>query len=221
MSDQKKAAHISGLYSIIGALIGLAGVLLGWYLYEESKDSKFIPKQTSHVTDLSGNTYKTIRLNDKIWLAENLNYEVSSSWWYNNNSENGTIYGRLYTWKAASKACKSLGRGWRLPTDEEWNGIAKMFDGANENDGSEKGVYAYHALIEGGNSGFNAFLGGYYDPYDLSFNELEELGTYWSRTSSPENSKEEALNYEFDSTGKLYRFSEEKKYGFSCRCIKN
>ena len=38
-------------------------------------------------------------------------------------------YGRLYTWEAAKRACESLGKGWRLPTDEEWKVLANSVGG--------------------------------------------------------------------------------------------
>ena len=62
-------------------------------------------------------TYQTIELLGKTWLAENLNYDLGEDcWFYDNDPENGRKYGRLYTWEAAKKACLP---GWRLPTHED------------------------------------------------------------------------------------------------------
>jgi len=62
--------------------------------------------------------YKTVRMPDgKIWMAQNLNYEIENSWRYPNDEYIGKTYGRLYTWDAAMKACPT---GWRLPSKFDW-----------------------------------------------------------------------------------------------------
>ena len=114
-----------------------------------------------------GQTYKWVRLKDgKKWMAQNLNYKTPDSWWYERKSSNGKKYGRLYTWQAAKNACPS---GWRLPSDDEWWKMASYYGKAynsqsgqqiNKNKEGDAGEAAYKALMQGGNSGFSALLGG-------------------------------------------------------------
>src|SRR5262245_50139708 len=110
--------------------------------------------------NLSGTIAHSKRLADgKEWTTANLNLNMSLSYCYNAAEPNCRRYGRLYTWESAQRGCRSLGDGWRLPTDDEWRQMAKHYAGVG-NDSPEKGKAAYTALLSGGTSGFNAVLGG-------------------------------------------------------------
>ena len=109
----------------------------------------------SIVEDSSGNEYPILEFNKKKWLAQNLNFKTSNSWCFDNDENNCSTFGRLYTWKAAQSACNSLGNGWRLPTEKEWLELISQFGGYRIGEkrigNTKKG---YNALIDGGVSGF-------------------------------------------------------------------
>ncbi len=155
-------------------------------------------------------SYRTIQFEagGPTWLGENLDIEVEDSWCYN-KPKNCEEYGRLYTWKAAQEACRQLGNGWRLPTDEEWLLSRKNLGGNAD---------AYEALIKGGSTGFDAVLGGYRTP-DGSFDNLNIYGNFWSGT---EKDAQSSWYYYFSNiSGSLRRNFHDKDYGNSCRCIKD
>lgn len=89
-------------------------------------------------TDLDGNHYAVVSINNQIWMAENLRYLPNvvgpvngspSEPYYYVYGYNGTnvedaqatanynIYGVLYNWQAAMSACPS---GWHLPSYDDW-----------------------------------------------------------------------------------------------------
>ncbi len=174
------------------------------------------PSNSSRPVDPNGTAYSTKKFNGLTWTTQNLNYPIpGESWCYKDDSAYCEKYGRLYSWEGAKKACAALGPGWRLPTDQEWRDLAKRFGGA-DNDASDGGKAAYQAMIEGGNSGFSARLGGYRYS-DGDFLDLGDDGYYWSAT---EYDSDHAWRYLFNrNSGKLSRDWNTKSYGRSCRCV--
>jgi len=185
---------------------------------EGSSSSTFPRKGTA---TLGGQRYSAIQFNPGglTWMTQNLNIDVPDSWCYDDEPANCSKYGRLYTWEAAKRACASLGQGWRLPTDEEWEELARKFGGyydwQKEKDVGDPKA-SYKALLEGGNSGFNARLGGW--RYSSgSFYGLGDHGVYWS---AREYTSDSAWGYRFDrSSGELVRDWTTKSGGPSCRCV--
>lgn len=171
-----------------------------------------------------GQTYQWVRLKDgKKWMTQNLNFETSDSWCYNNERKNCREYGRLYTWKAAQKACPD---GWRLPSDEEWWTMTGYYgmaynteSGQQKNESPDSGKAAYSALKKGGESGFLALLGSMRFIDEKFIDPLGRNGYYWTSSAySPSG----AWHYVFSKTyANVIRQGFSKNSGQSCRCLQD
>jgi uncharacterized protein (TIGR02145 family) len=165
-------------------------------------------QQTSTFTDpRDGKTYKTVKIGNQDWMAENLNFESIDSWCYNNDTINCKQYGRLYSWEAAKTACPA---GWHLPSKSEFEVLLKDF-GGNES-------MAYNSLIQGGNSRFSAVLGGFRD-FNGSFYTIGDNTGIWS--SSPYDEEHAfQLNISNFAPGAVIGY-DLRSVGFSIRCLKD
>lgn len=100
--------------------------------------------------DIDGNEYKTIKIGDQIWMAENLrttryrdgtliqNVQNDTQWerlkggaWshYDNNTEYDEVYGKLYNWYAINNYHNLCPTGWHVPTDTDWNILVDSLGG--------------------------------------------------------------------------------------------
>lgn len=116
-------------------------------------------------TDQNGKSYPTVDIGSLRWMAANLDYETprGGSQFYNDAAENEVPYGRCYNRNAA---LSGITEGWRLPTESDWVNLKNHFGGTD--------------LLVGGNSGFNAELGG--ANYGSDWYYLTTEGWYWTQT---------------------------------------
>jgi uncharacterized protein (TIGR02145 family) len=152
----------------------------------------------------------------KRWTTLNLNVNAVPSYCYEDSDANCVRYGRLYTWDSARRACESLGREWRLPTDDEWRQLARQYGGVSE-DSQDRGKRAYMALLTGGTTGFDALLGGGRSP-DGKYARGQAHGFYWTAS---ENDAANAVFYNFaqGSQGLHRQSGGEIDRAFSVRCV--
>jgi len=183
----------------------------------------------STFTDIrDGKTYKSIKIGNQEWMAENLAFETVNGSWNAGGSETyGEKYGRLYTWEAAKMSVPS---GWHLPTDSEWKELEKSI-GMSQIDADD---INFRGLDEGAklksttgwpengngidNVGFFALPGGFRSNSGTFF-VCSWYGYWWTSSES------DSSNAWFRSTvyhkSKIYRNQSFKEDGYSVRCIKD
>jgi uncharacterized protein (TIGR02145 family) len=118
--------------------------------------------------DIEGNTYRTVRIGDQNWMAENLRtstlndgspiyliddwcfavYNMSPAFcWFNYDQETFKFsYGGLYNWLSvnSNKLCPT---DWRIPTEEDWNELATSLGGVEVAGGKMKESGISHWLF--------------------------------------------------------------------------
>jgi len=175
-------------------------------------------EQRNMLEDKDGNVYPSKRMLDgKYWLTKNLNIKVPNSYCYDNKEASCIRYGRLYTWEAAKKACGLLAHEWRLPTNNEWREMSKQYGSAYDDSGNT-GKLAYKALLEGGESQFNALLSGNRDS-DGKYSRLDAHGFYWTATEC-DASEAWFFNFARGSQSLYDQRGGDKSRAWSVRCIK-
>jgi uncharacterized protein (TIGR02145 family) len=167
-----------------------------------------------------GKTYKTVKVGDKTWMAENLNFAAKGSACYENKDANCTKYGRLYDWETANKVCPA---GFHLPSDDEWTALVN-YAGGEENAG--KKLKSKAGWNNNGNGtddyGWSALPGGFVYSDGNFYNAGDNGGGGWW---SAEDDAFYAPHWRmfYDNEG-VYRYSiddTDEMYLYSVRCVHN
>jgi len=118
-----------------------------YYLATTEFDSITFCKIEGSVTDIEGKIYRTVKINNDWWMAENLNtihyktgniaaseipeVTVADTWEnypngaycnYDNVASNASTFGRLYNWNAVNTG-NLAPEGWHVSTRAEWDAL--------------------------------------------------------------------------------------------------
>ena len=199
------------------------------------------------VIDIDGNVYESVTIGTQCWMKSNLNVsryrngdvipqvtsqeawaELTTGAWcyYENNTANGTVYGKLYNWYAVTDPRGLAPEGYHVPSDAEWTILVDFLGGETVAGGKMKSqsgwITGWGTGDNGTNSsGFNSkpagrrFSGGAFDYHGTS---------YWSTTDyvNVQWNVEGAYNREIPSSGlTIVKFGNVKSEGYSIRCLKD
>jgi uncharacterized protein (TIGR02145 family) len=191
--------------------------------YESEKPFKILkPSDTASFTDpRDGQVYKTVRLSNRWWMAENFNYDTLGSFCYGDEDVNCQTYGRLYTINTAKNACPP---GWHLPTDDEWRTLEAYLGIPNMeiNTIGFRGVNAGSLLKGDDVVGFNARLSGYvYSRYYVRYYSINQSVYFWTSSYDPGDSKYWIRQLTSSSGGIERSKIAAPNYAFSVRYIRD
>lgn len=183
--------------------------------------------------------YRIVTIDTQTWMAENLNFKpisaLDSSWCYGDNERNCAIYGRLYTWATAMGFDQMYNRvatsvdvvnhqgicptGWHIPNYTEWGTLGGSV-GSNmryklssvsrwDNSNTGEDVYGFRILPAGAR---------HYD--DGRSYYLGSVGVFWAASTSSDAYQAwcYAYSYQYDKT---VANPDQKRYGYSVRCLKD
>jgi uncharacterized protein (TIGR02145 family) len=201
--------------------------------------------QSQSLRDIDGNVYKTLKIGSQFWMAENLRttrYHNGDSikttfpatlditienapkyqWAYDGKESNAEIYGRLYTWYAATDSRNVCPTGWHVPTEEDWTTLTSYLVGEGVAGGKlkETGTTHWKSPNTGATneSGFAARPGGYRYGSGTFF-DIGGTGNWWSST---EVSGTNAWCYTiYNYLRSVYKHYGKKTNDLSVRCVQD
>jgi len=148
-------------------------------------DNGIVRNKETFIDARDGKVYKSIKIGDQLWMAENLKYESTNARCYDDNPANCETFGKMYDWETAKAVCPS---GWHLPNDNDFLSLADFVERAS-------GCWDCAGIMLKSSSdlwesnkgkdefGFTALPGGYYrDSYD-GFAQKNMTAGFWSATT--------------------------------------
>ncbi len=200
-----------------------------------------------NITDVEGNSYKTVYIGTQQWMAENLktskysdgttipNITDNTQWqnnttgawsYYNNDAANNAKYGKLYNWYAVSKTSNGnknvCPTGWHVPTDAEWTVLTDYLGGETVAGGKMKevGTTSWNSPnTDATNTSLFTGLPGGNRINNGNYYYIGGNGYWWSSTEYDTfDAWYRDLNY---GLGNAYRNLDGKRIGFSVRCLRD
>ena len=183
-----------------------------------------------------------VRIGTQIWMTRNLNVKryrngdlipqvtdptqwsnlTTGAWcYYENNTANGTVYGKLYNWYAVNDLRGLAPAGYHIPSEAEWITLTNFSGGENIAGSNLKGSALWSpivGIINTNSSGFTGFPAGVRN-YNGTFSSIGSYGILWgSNEVQPQDSMTFLLSCDSDITFFGYA---NKKSGYSVRCLRN
>ena len=211
----------------------------------------------SGMTDIDGNVYNSVIIGTQEWVSENLNVSkyndgtiipqvtdptawsnlTTGAWcYYNNDSANGSIYGKLYNYYAvagihdtiASTPNKALAPlGFHVPTDTNWTTLTDYLGGLLVAGGEMKEIGTAHWMSPNtgatNSSGFTGLSDGFRFDYGFFFG-VGSYANWWSSTeytNNTTNTTDVWIRHLDHDNSAVTKSAALKTIGFSVRLIRD
>ena len=175
-----------------------------------------------------GQSYKTVKIGDQWWMAQNMNYAdsvktpslLNGVWCFPYQHESCDEIGRHYTWHAAKGACPD---GWHLPSGEEWKKLIDTVGGESVAGKILRSQTGWEVDRNGANGtdavGFSILPAGYRLYSAAVFSTM--LNGFWSASEfNVSDAGFVGLSFH-DESAKISNMNTNKLNGYPVRCIKD
>jgi uncharacterized protein (TIGR02145 family) len=183
-----------------------------------------------------------VRIGTQVWMTKNLNvsryrngdpipqvtdqtqwrYMTSGAWcYYENNTANGPVYGKLYNWYAVNDSRGLAPTGYHVPGDGEWTTLTSFLGGESVAGGKMKATTLWITPNTGAtnSSGFTGLPGGARNGDGIFF--YIGVRGYW-HSSSTYMATDFAWNRDLFYGGSAVNIGlGYKKGGLSVRCLRD
>ncbi len=182
-----------------------------------------------------------VGIGTQIWMTKNLNVSnyrngdpipqvmdinewaslTTGAWcYYENDSNYGKVYGKLYNWYAVNDPRGLAPQGYHVPSDTEWETLITFLGGMTVAGGKLKATTRWTIANNSASnsSGFTGLPGGYRRFFGY-FNSIGIEGQWWSSTEfDSDNAYFRMLGYD---SPYVFRNADHKIGGLSVRCVKD
>ena len=211
-------------------------------------DESYVPtprpsiKYDSIVDSRDGQVYKTVKIGNLNWMAQNLNYEAKDSHCYDDSLKYCDVYGRLYSWASAidsaklaidkanpqdcgyGKTCKLpevvqgvCPDGWHLPTSDEWSVLFTEVGGQGSAAKYLKSMMKWNGTDS---VGFSVLPAGSSTQNGYRFSSEGRDAYFWTATEIYDGDDAYFVHME-TSNSYVFLYSVEKTNGYSVRCVED
>jgi uncharacterized protein (TIGR02145 family) len=187
--------------------------------------------------------YTSIQIGKQLWMGQNLNEgrfrngdsipeaKSAEEWinagnagkpawcYYENSTQNGSKYGKLYNWFAINDPRGLAPEGWHVPTDDEWRQVTLFLGGEDAAGTKMKYQSGWTGEGNGTNeSGFSGLPAGSRDRFG-KFSYKGSIAYWWC--SSDYDADFAWYRVIDEMPWYVYRTYYYKQNGYSLRCIKD
>jgi uncharacterized protein (TIGR02145 family) len=231
---------------LILILLLLVIIATGYFIWKGNDSTQKVEVEAAILETKIEPIISSVKIGDQEWQSKNLDVDrfrngdaipharTDEEWkaagergepawcYYDNDTENGELYGKLYNWYAVNDARGLAPYGWHIPTDEEWTTLTNYLGGEDVAGGKMKSTgtaYWNSPNTDATNeSGFSALPGGYRRDGG-SFDFIRIYALFWSATENYYNYVWNRFLY-FNNGGVYSNYSNNSS-GASVRCLRD